>query len=662
MAGTSSISGIISGLKTDDIIAKLIELGKKPIDRLQNNKNALNAKVAAWQDFNTRVKALNDKADALAKADTFATKTITSSDSNLVTGTASTSAQAGSYYIKITNLATTHQLKAEGYADISSNTAGTGTISINVGTGDVKTIDIDSNNNSLNGIKDAINRADAGVTASIINDGTVTNPYRLIITSNTSGQDGAITFNNTLTGGSGLNISELQAAENAEVTIGSGAGALTVEIGSNQVDTVIPGVTLNLQSVDALKVITIKVDNDTTKIKQAVTDFVNQYNNLIDYSNLQFKYNTDNNTSGTLFGDYNLSRVMSDMSSKMMDPVSSLNQSITILSQIGITTNSDGKMSINDTDLDKALKDDLVSVKNLFATKGDSSNASVSYLSSTANTKASGTDGYAVVVTTVATQSRITAGVAQTEALIADETLTINGKSVNLITGMTQADVIDEINKNTNITGVAASATGLDGTGTGNYLNLKRVSYGASGAISVLSSQSNGGGTPTTNTSGIGTLAIDLNNVTGEANTGTGLAGVDIAGTINGETATGLGQVLSGNANNANTAGLRLLITGNTAGNFGSVVFTRGVGGLFSDYTSALTDSTSGTIFDAEKSLKDQISIIDTRMTDLQTMLDLQQARLESQFAAMERAMSQLQAQGQQIASVLSSINNNNNN
>ena len=101
MPGTTSISGVISGLKTDDIISKLLELERIPITRLEAKRTALNAKLKAWQDANTRILAVKAKADLLAQSSTFEAKLFTSADETILKGSADWSAQAGTYYLKV---------------------------------------------------------------------------------------------------------------------------------------------------------------------------------------------------------------------------------------------------------------------------------------------------------------------------------------------------------------------------------------------------------------------------------------------------------------------------------------------------------------------------------------------------------------------------------
>lgn len=655
MAGTASISGLISGLKTDDIISQLMELERMPITRLQIRQTALQAKLIAWQDANTRILAVKIKADVLTLNSTFEAKSVTSSDETILKCSASFVAQNGIYNLTVNSLSRAHQMKSDGYASTTS-AIGTGTVTISTGSGAPVEIVIDETNGTLTGLRDAINKAGAGMTAAIVNDGSDTVPYRLLITSNTSGTAGAITLQSNLTGETVPSFATMQEAQNAVITLGEGEGAITVTKSTNNITDLIPGITLDLQRADAGKSVTVTVQNDTSTLKEAIVEFVEQYNNLIEFMNEQFKYDITTNSGGTLFADPNLQLVHSEIASKMFLPVNGFGQSLTVLSQIGITsTTKDGKLTLDQGELDKALANNLGQMKRLFAATGEATSGSVSYVSSTDLTKASGINGYAVEITNVATQARLTAGVAQTEALAQDEQITVNGKIIQLTAGMTAEQVTARINEYSSQTGVTASRTDAFGQGSGDYLTFTSAQYGSGRSISVISSASNGGAA----SSGVGNVLVTESDAGGEAGTGTGTAGQDVAGTINGESATGKGQILTGNDGNANTAGLKLRITATSAGSYGTVHFTQGVASVLSHYLDQITRLGSGIVKSAEDNIQSQIRAFDADIASYEDRLVAKQERLIRQFAAMESALSRLQSQSSFLTSQLAQISNN---
>jgi flagellar hook-associated protein 2 len=841
MSGTASISGVISGLKTDDIITKMMDLAKVPMTRMQDQKTVLQNKTSAWQEVNTRLLALKANSDALTNPTAFRTTTFTSSNTDLLTGSTSSAAEAGSYYVKVNTIAKTNQLKTQGFADVNSASLGAGAITLGAGPSskaaadlladtiqsvtlaantklspgaktlvvdtvatsatremgatyagaDVDTaraqdagaagnvsingvsfafdddatlgsvvdaingrstetgvtaqitgssdnwhvtltqqthgthkqiaytedasvlnggsgndytvagtnalahigatvfdagvgdtlqnadgdmivlksdattgtkadafdvvgshsITIDNTNNTLAGLRDAINAAGAGVKASIVNDGSGTSPYRLVLTSNTSGTAGEITVDTSnLVGGTAPGFSTLQAAQDASLTLGEGAGAVTVTKSTNTITDLITGVTLNLKDQDSSKTVELKIGQDTSAAKASIKAFVAQYNNLTDYIGLQFKYDASTNATGTLFADSRLQSLLSDLRSDISNPLSGVSQGIKVMSQIGITSTVDDQLQIDDSALDAALANNPTEVQKLFANVGETTNTNVSFVSASSKTKASSTDGYEVNITQVATQAYVKVGAKQTGALAQSETLTLNGVTIDLAAGMTQDQVVKKINDNNSQTGVTASIT--DG-----YLMLKRDSYGSASHISIKSSISTSANAGAN--SGIGLIAITESGGGGELGTGTGVAGLDVQGTINGEAATGSGQFLTGKSGNLKTDGLTIRYTGAGTGVFGKVHYTQGIAGLFSEYAASAT-GTKGLIASAEDGLQTQSKGLDDDMAKLQARLTLQEERLNSQFAAMENALGQLQSQSQQLTAQITSMNKTN--
>jgi flagellar hook-associated protein 2 len=656
MPGTSSINGVISGLQTDEIIAKLTELERAPIIRLEARKASLNAKLTAWQDINTRILALKTKADQLASGSTFTARTFLSSDESIIRGSASPGAQIGTYYLRVNSVARSHQLASTGYADTNNTRVGTGTITIQVGSNAPVVINIDDTNNTLTGLRDAINRSGANVTAAIINDGSEGTPYRLVITSKTSGTPGQVTIISNLSGGEEPTFTTIQAAQDASITLGEGENAITVTKSINTITDLIPGLTLNLQQAKPDTTVTLTVQPNPSIAKQAIKDFVEQYNNLVDFINQQFKFDPESNTiGGALFSDPILQSIHSELIGRVTQAVANLDQPIVVLSQVGITlTPKDNKLSLDETKLEEVLTENLDMVRRLFVAEGIATNNAISYISSTSATKPSGSTGYAIEITAVATQARVTAGVAQTEALAQDELLIINGVEIQLTEGMTPNEVVNKINEYSSRTGVIASRTGINGEGTGDYLTLTRIAYGSAPGISVVSNVSNLENGEYT--SGIGKVQVTERESTGEAGTGTGAPGVDVAGTINGEPAKGMGQFLIGNKGNPNTEGLKILVSATTPGSYGTLYFTKGIGALLSDYLAFITEPVTGSLDSQQNELRNLISYVDDDIKAMEERVSAAQERLIAKFAAMESALGKLQTQSQFIMSQLSQI------
>ncbi len=222
----------------------------------------------------------------------------------MVSATASSIAKPGNYSLTVSQLAQAQNLVAAGQASattaIGSGTSTTltfdfgtisgGTLTNGTYTGAsfasngsaTKSVTIDSSNNTLSGIRDAINAANIGVTASIINDGSAA-PYRLVLTSNATGVANSMKISvagdATLSGllaedpAGTQNLSQTSAALNANFTV----NGIAISKASNTVGDVVPGVTLNLAGTSA-SAVTLNVGPNTSSVSTAINGFVTAFN------------------------------------------------------------------------------------------------------------------------------------------------------------------------------------------------------------------------------------------------------------------------------------------------------------------------------------------------------------------------------------------------
>ena len=661
MPGTMSISGLSSGLQTDTIISKYMEIARKPQQALTDRKTKAQQQLMAWQDLNTRVLALQTKCDSIASVAGFQTKTATSSQPDIVDVTASSSATAGTYYVTVNNTAKSHQIASQTFSGLDSAVSA-GTIRITVDSTSVD-VNVDSSNNTLVGVKDAINKANAGVSASVVNQGTASNPqYSLILTSNQTGTEHKMIVD---AGTTGLQINSgqdgngdrtlVQAAGDAEIMLGS----LKFTRSSNSISDIIPGVTLNLSNFDPAKTIKIDVSQDTESSKAAVKGFVDQYNDIMKTIKNLTMYDSQTGDTGILLGNYELQSLQMNLESAVTNsvpgiPIQKGKQTYNALSSVGIATGTDGLLVIDDAQLSAALRNNAADVGKLFGTTLQSDSPYVSLVSSTSDTKESGVKGYGISITQPATRTMIQAGKAMNDTLTADEILTLNDKQINLKAGWNLTDVINEINKHSVDTSVSAYETIL---GTDHYLTLRTLQYGSARDLTAISNTSVfGGGT----TSGIGTSKVSLASYSGEGGHGDGAAGLDVAGTINGEKAIGKGQVLTADPASATSPvkDLQVLVTNPAAGDV-NAIFIKGVGTRIKELLTKMTGS-DGLFTNTENSLNSRIDATTKDISDMEERLQAQQDRMYQQFNDMESKLASLQQQSDYLTTQLSSLTTNN--
>ena len=619
----------------------MIQIDQLPIQQYKAEQAALNSRLSAYQEVNTRLLAVQDAASQLSTPSLFASSAALSSNAGVLTAAAETGATAGQYVLTVQHLARAHQVVSQDFADLNSTSVGTGTLTIGSG-GQTTTVQVDGSDNTVGGLRDAINRANTNVGAAIVQDGN--SSYRLMIYSKRTGTANALTINSTLSGGTGPTFSDLQTAQDAQLQLGSGPNAIMTTRSSNAVKDLIPGVTLNLVSESPSTPVTVNVSQDTGKIQAVVQKFVDQYNHLVDYVNQQFNFNADTHQGGTLLDDFTLQQIQSRLQQVIANSIPGATTGS--LADVGISLGDDGKLTLNSAILQNKLAADPTGVTKLFALTGQTTNAGVQFLDASPSTVVNGSP-YAVNITQAAAQARVTAGAAQTGPLGANETLTINGVAVALTAGMTQAQVLQTINAQSSATGVRALATAANGTGTGNYLTFLANAYGSVATASVVSSVSAAGGTST----GVGNVAATPAHPGGETGSGTGQAGMDVAGTLNGEAATGIGQILTGNSGNSTTDGLQLLIAVTAPGSLGTVQLSNGIASAAQQTLNSITSGTNGEIPTQEDSLQKDIQSLQDTIDQQTAASTLRENQLRQEFNNLETTLAQLQGESAYLTS-----------
>lgn len=206
MQPLTAIDGLNSGLNTTEIIDSIMAAERIPAVLMEQQQAQTTNIISVLKAFQAKLLALSTETGKLARRGTFEQSTVTLSDDSYLTAETSEQIIQGSYDVSVLALARNHQIASQGFASEAEAIFGTGTIVIGVGDGSTTEITIDTSNNSLTGIRNAINNAEAGVTASIINDGSGSNPYRLILTSDKTGVKNQIDLTASLSGANTINV------------------------------------------------------------------------------------------------------------------------------------------------------------------------------------------------------------------------------------------------------------------------------------------------------------------------------------------------------------------------------------------------------------------------------------------------------------------------
>ncbi len=195
--GALSISGLVSGLNTSQIIQAELAVQQQQITSVQAQQSALTQKETAYNALQAQLLTLQSNVTQLADPvnGPFDGRTATTSSPSVVTAAAASNAVAGVYSFTVNSLAQASEIASQGFASASSQiTQGT----VVVGSGnDTATITVGSTNNTLQGLAAAINNANVGVNASVVNVGQGSQPYRLLLSATQTGTANAVTIDTT---------------------------------------------------------------------------------------------------------------------------------------------------------------------------------------------------------------------------------------------------------------------------------------------------------------------------------------------------------------------------------------------------------------------------------------------------------------------------------
>ncbi len=390
----ATTTGIVTGaLDVNTIVSQLMAVERQPITALTTKQTGINSKISALGLIKSQMSTLQSAVQALQGAGTSSmiSFSATSSDSTAISASASSTAAAAVYSLNVTSLAYAQQLIAGGQAsstatigdgtattvtfDFGAITGGTLTGGVYSGAtfttngGGTKSITIDSSNNTLQGIRDAINAAKMGVTATIINDGSPTSPYRLSLSSDKTGASNSLKI--TTSGGDGsidtllgYDPGGLPATQHLNQTVAAKDAAFTVNgvpisKASNIVTDAIQGVSLTLNK-ETTSPVNVTIASDSSAASSKVSNFVTAYNGL--YSAM--KNASDYKSGSALAGDATLRSLMTQMRSIASAAVTG--STMSNIYQAGITFSATGTMQLDTAKLSSAMVSDSSGVDNLF--------------------------------------------------------------------------------------------------------------------------------------------------------------------------------------------------------------------------------------------------------------------------------------------------------
>ena len=365
-------TGIGSGLDIAGIVQSLVAAEGQPVEsRIGQQEARAQSKLSGFGSLKSALADLRDKLDVMQSLDKFLSRRAISGDEDSFTVSAGTSALPANYSIDIAQLAEAQKLTSGAFTD-SDAVVGTGTLTIAVGAATMD-LEFDAENNTLAGIRDAINAAtdNPGVAATIVN---ADSGSYLILTSEKTGVANTITM--TQVGGDGglsaleydpanslMSMTESIAPQDALIRI----DGLDVMNDSNTFEGAVQGVTITAVAVSGGPV-GLTVENDDAAAKQLIADFVESYNSMVTTFDALTAYNAEAEQGAALIGDATVRGIRDQLRRELSSAVTDLDAPFSMLGDVGIEVQLDGKLEINDEKLSTIIADDFVKFGQLFST------------------------------------------------------------------------------------------------------------------------------------------------------------------------------------------------------------------------------------------------------------------------------------------------------
>jgi len=624
-------TGIGSGLDVESLVSQLVSADITPAaTRLSIKEARYQAEISAFGTLKSAVSTFKGTIAGVNSISTYQSKSSSTSLSDKVQVSATSEAANGSYNVEVSALAEAQSLVADAtFSDLTS-IVGTGTLTL-TSAGVVTSIVINSSNNTLAGLADAINESDGPANASVVFDGT---DYRLTLVAKDTGTANSVSFSvsdddGDDTDAAGLsrlasgNLNETNAAVDAALKI----NGLDVVSATNSVTDAIEGVTLTLKgTTDAGTSAAISVSDNTSAITSAVNGFIDGYNELVATLDQLSAYDPDLQSASALTGDATLRSILRSIRSNLNDEIVNVVSRSNSLVDLGITTDAAGKLKLNSETLSAVIESNPLDVATVFTSIGRSANSDFRFVGSTEATM-EGT--YALVGSDSSTPASLSGSAAITLFKFnggdppANFNISVDGGAPRAIslTGNygSLAGLLTEINAKLS----AAPALGVTASDNAGALVFTSSTSGASSSVEITGADAGA----------ISTLKLANGSSSGTSEFAYSLEGSSL--TYDSET-----ETYTGNEGTP-PSGLEFSLRVDGSGNIGNVVFTRGI--------ASRLDSLLASILDADGLIEAKIEGLEKSVNDIgdqRERLDYRavalEARYRKQFNGLETLISQL--------------------
>lgn len=601
-----AIDGLVSGLDTSSIIKQLMQLERLPQDALVARRAKAQAKLDAFASIRSKLSAASSVAASVADPTNWSLRTATSSSPTTATVSATSSASTGSLTFTVDRLASGHAVRsANTIATTDAVVVSGGVLTLDIGDGDP--VDIGVGGGTLAEVVNAVNAAGTRVRAAAVNTGS---GYHLQLTSTTTGADSTFSV-------SGLDAPvggtvDTTAAQDAQLTIGSGPGAYSVTSASNTFADILPGVSITAVSQSASPA-TITVAEDVDALAKKVSELVDSVNAALGEISTRTAYNSGTKTAASLAGDSTARRAAQELTRALSDAVGALTPS-----GVGVKLERTGKFTFDAARFKSEYAKDPEGVANVFTRGGDT--AGPLEFRTAGNRAVPGT--YDVVVTQAAAAASATGPGATWPTGVPSTVVVRVGATeatVDLLGTETASEAADALQAAIDAAGLSVSAT-TDGSS----LTLTGTSVGTASRFEVA----------------------------WDGTTFTQHQGVDVAGTIDGVAAGGVGRFLTAPSTAPRVGGLSVAVEGTATGPIGTVTYRAGAAQRVASALGRALDLSDGYLTSTEQAgerrvedLKESIDAFEVRLAARETRLRLYYSNLETALGSLQQQSSWLAGQ-----------------
>ncbi|MCW9029933.1 MAG: flagellar filament capping protein FliD [Gammaproteobacteria bacterium] len=668
---TSTNSG--SGLDVRNLVDQLVAAERDPVSsRLDKKEINIQQGLTAIGSFKGALLDFQSSLTPLRNADAFKSIKAISSNEEKFTVSAEDNAITGSYDIEISQLAQSQKLKSQAF-ESEFDVIGSGTLSIEFGeinmptnsfdiNGKIPTqhIDIDESNGSLRGIQQAINEANVGVRASIINDGS---GYRLIINSEKSGTENSLRIsvsdndanNNDLAGlsllaynpveltdaqgnvAAGKNLEEVAQAKNALFSI----DGVSVSSAANEIKDTVPGLTLNLKKLTEGEFESFKIEKETAGIKQSIESFVGSYNELMSTVSILTGVDAETGQAGPLSGDSSIRGMTDQIRRRLSTSFNGINENLTSLSSIGIDSSLDGLLSVNELKLNSALEHHADEIAHLFSAAVSTSDAKIRVTSK----KVPAADGvFNITINQTPSSGSLTGmpllnypdnifDVPEKISLVVDNVTTSEIKLVprSYESGKEFAAELQRLINNDE--SLKRNGSSVSVSYINNALTITSNNVGLKSAVAVKS------------------ISQKLSSLTGLF-VNQGEPGKDLKANVNGYELTGDGTKLK---LEGVLSGVVLDVSGDKTGSRGDITVTNGIASILDELSTSFLESNG--LLDARiDGYNSKIKNIDKQRSDLVRKLEVSEQRYLKQFSNLDAMLGKMRSTSNFLAEKLSTL------